>query len=97
LKTNPSGKCIKLEELQLETFALSNKVFPLFGGLSKSVSPDEDRERILATYTVNRAKLVRAKYARIFDKIKNGNRNIRVDSVDTYILIMHCIVLNKNK
>jgi hypothetical protein len=69
-KTNPYGKWVTLEGLQLETSTLSYKVFRLFGGLSKSVSTDEDRERILATYTVNRAKLVLAKYTGIFVRNK---------------------------
>jgi hypothetical protein len=66
----PVWKRIKLEGLQVETFTLSYKVFQLFGGLSKSVSPDEDREPFLAIYTKF---VLRAKFTCIFDKIKNDN------------------------
>jgi hypothetical protein len=94
MKTNPFGKCIKLEVLDVETFTLNYKVFLLFGGLSKSVSPDEDRERILATYTINSANFIRAKIRVFSIEIKNDNRNIRVD---TYMLIVLSVVPNKNK
>ena len=69
-------------------------MFRLFGGLSKSVSPDEDRDGILATYTMNRAKLVRAKYTGIFYRNKGIIIEIRVD---TDMLMVEDVVPNKNK
>ena len=93
MKTNPYGKCSKLEGLQLETFTLSYKVFLLFGSLSKSVLPDEDRERILATYTINSANFTRESTG-IFDRNKGMIIEIQVD---TNMLIVVMVVLNKNK
>jgi hypothetical protein len=53
--------------------------------------PDKIEGVFLAIYTKF---VLRAKYTRIFDQKKDDNGKIRVD---TNILIMQCIVLNKNK
>ena len=53
MKTNPFGKCIKLEGLDVETFTLNFKVFQLFDGLSKKVSPDEI-ERVFQVFKINK-------------------------------------------
>jgi hypothetical protein len=91
MKTNPYWKCIKLEGLQVETSTLTYKVFQPFDGISKSVSPDD----IVTLFQLSiQSFILRAKYTRIFDKIKNDNGKIQDN---TNILIMHCVVLNKNK
>jgi hypothetical protein len=91
MKTKLYGNCIKLEGLQVESSIFHYKVVKPVGGISKSVSPDS-RGIIFWLF------ILKLFYARnntgYFDDKKRMIIEIRVG---TNILIMHCVVLNKNK
>jgi hypothetical protein len=91
MKTNFYGNSIKLEGLQVESSIFNYKVVKPVGGISKSVSPD-------STGIIFWLIILNLFYARnntsYFDDKKRMIIEIRVD---TNILIMHCVVLDKNK
>jgi hypothetical protein len=89
MKTNPYRKCNRLDGLKVETSSLNYRVVRPVVDISKSVSPDST-EIIFWLFILN---LFYTK-TRVFLIEKNDNGKIRDN---TNILIMHCVVLNKNK
>jgi hypothetical protein len=91
MKTNPYRKCNKLDGLQVEPSSFNYKVVKPVSGISKSVSPD-------STGIIFWLFILKLFYARnntgYFDDKKRMIIEIRDN---TNILIMHCVVLNRNK